>query len=179
MSNRSAAEFHLALKSALKTLAAAEKSAVICFGEIMTRGLYRELGYSSINQYARVELGFSDRRTSDFVMLCRKLEKLPLVKEVASGNLGYTAARVIAPVADQTNESGRVEFAVKHSRRELEWEVKRARTEASAVAKGQHSLLPVPAYRPAGPDPDPHPQVRRMRPGLDPDQSRRAGDQPE
>jgi len=147
---QSANEVHLALKSALKSMAEAEKCAVICFGEIMERKLYRELGYGSINQYAEVALGFSTRRTTDFVMLCKRLKKLPLVKkQVESGKLGYTAARVIAPVVDQTNESGWVDFALKHSRRDLEREVKRARKEAVDTAKGQRSLLPVPASRPA------------------------------
>jgi len=147
---QSANEVHFALKSALESMAEAEKCAVICFGEIMERKLYRELGYGSINQYAEIALGFSPRRTTDFVMLCRRLKKLPLVKkQVESGKLGYTAARVIAPVVDQTNEHGWVDFALKHSRRDLEREVKRARKEAVETAKGQRSLLPVPASRPA------------------------------
>jgi len=147
---QSANEVHLALKSALKSMVEAEKCAVICFGEIMERKLYRELGYGSINQYAEIALGFSPRRTTDFVMLCRRLKKLPLVKkQVESGKLGYTAARVIAPVVDQSNESGWVDFALKHSRRDLEREVKRARKEVAETAKGQRSLLPVPTSRPA------------------------------
>ncbi len=143
---QSAREVHCALKSALKKMAAAEKCAVICFGEIMARKLYRELGYSSINHYAEAELGFSARRTRDFVALSRKLADLPrLKKEVESGQLGYTAARIIAPIVDRTNEQGWVEFATTHSRRELEREVKAAKREAAAVAQGQPPLLPVPA----------------------------------
>ncbi|RLA04033.1 MAG: hypothetical protein DRQ54_10020, partial [Gammaproteobacteria bacterium] len=147
---QSANEVHLALKSALKSMAEAEKCAVICFGEIMERKLYRELGYGSINQYAEVALGFSTRRTTDFVMLCKRLEKLPLVKkQVESGKIGYTAARVIAPVIDQTNERVWVDFALKNSRRELEREVKWAKKEAVDAAKGQQQLMPVPTSRPA------------------------------
>jgi hypothetical protein len=74
---QSANEVHQALKAALKSMSEAEKCAVICFGEIMERKLYRELGYGSMNQYAEVE----------------------------SGELGNTAARVIAPVVDQSNEN--------------------------------------------------------------------------
>ncbi len=149
-SGQSAREVHRALQLALKSMAEAEKCAVICFGEIMARKLYRELGYGSIHHYAEVELGFSPRRTRDFVALSKKLAELPLLKEeVESGNLGYTAARVIAPIMDETNEKGWVELATTHSRRELEREVKRAKLEAVEVAKGQPTLLPAPKQRPA------------------------------
>jgi len=78
----------------------AHQCAVLWFGEIMTRGLYRELGHSSINQYAIQELGFSKSRTDDFIRLARQLDKLPAVREaVASGELGYTKAREIVSVA--------------------------------------------------------------------------------
>ncbi len=149
-SDQSANAVHLALKAALKSMAEAEKCTVIYFGEIMARKLYRELGYSSMNQYAETELGFSPRRTGDFMMLCRRLRKLPVLKgKVESGELGYTAARVIAPVVDQNNEKDWVDFAETHSRRELEREVKRAKKEVVEEARGQASLLAAPTSRPA------------------------------
>jgi len=84
------------------------------------------------------------------VTLCRRLKKLPLVKEkVKSGELGYTAARVLVPVIDETNEKGWLDFALNNSRRDLEREVKRARKEALEKAAGQQTLLPVPSKRPA------------------------------
>jgi 5-methylcytosine-specific restriction endonuclease McrA len=123
---------------------------VLWFGDILDRQLYRELGFSSINQYAKMELGFSTSRTGDYLQLCRRLKKLPQVKaKVESGELGYTAARVIAPVADKTNEKAWVDFALQNSRRELEREVKRAKREAADLAAAQPSLLPVPQKRPA------------------------------
>lgn len=128
----------------------AKQCAVLWFGEILTRKLYRELGYSSINQYAKVELGFSASRIGDFLSLCRKLEKLPKVKaEVASGKLGYTKARVLVTVTDETNEAAWLKVAQDHSRRELERQVKRAKMAAAEVASGQTSLLPVAPSRPA------------------------------
>ncbi len=149
-SGQSAREVHLAPKSALQKMAEAEKCAVICFGEIMARKLYRELGYGSINHYAEAELGLSARRTRDFVALSRKLADLPRLKaEVESGKLGYTAARVIAPIVDQSNEQGWVEYATTHSRRELEREVKTAKREAVGAAQGQPALLPPPKTNPA------------------------------
>ncbi len=149
-SGQSANDVHIALKSALHTMEKAQQCAVLWFGEILERKLYRELGYSSINQYAKLELGFSSSRTGDFLQLCRKLRKLPRVKEkVASGELGYTAARVLVPVVDETNEEGWLDFALNNSRRELEQEVKRARREAADEAVGQPALIPVRRQRPA------------------------------
>ncbi len=149
-SGQSANHVHTALKSALQTMEKAQQCAVLWFGEILERRLYRELGYSSINQYAKLELGFSSSRTGDFLQLCRKLKKLPKVKaKVASGELGYTAARVLVPVVDETNEKGWLDFALNNSRRVLEQEVKRARREAADEAVGQPALIPVSRQRPA------------------------------
>ena len=148
--DQSANEVHQALKSSLKALEKAQQCAVLWFGEILDRKLYRELGYSSINQYAKVELGFSTSRTGDFLQLSRKLKKLPKIKaKVESGELGYTAARVIAPIADQTNEKQWVDFALNNSRRQLEQEVKQAKKTAADKAANQPELLPVPHTRPA------------------------------
>ena len=41
---QSAMEIHRTLQAALKSMAEAEKCAVMCFAEIMDRRLYRELG---------------------------------------------------------------------------------------------------------------------------------------
>ena len=111
----------------------------------MDRKLYRELGCSSINQYAEVELGFSKSRTNDFIMLCRKLKNLPLMKDkLESGDLGYTKARVLTPVVDNTNEEGWLDYAVNNTRRDLEREVKRSKKEAADMAAGQQPLIAVP-----------------------------------
>ncbi|MBC8425217.1 HNH endonuclease [bacterium] len=152
---------HRARKSALDTLEEAKQCSVLWFQEIYERKLYRELGYASINQYAAEELGFSSSRTGDYLQLCRSFKRLPQVKEkVASGELGYTSARVLARVADEQTEAGWLEFALSNSRRDLEKEVKRAKVEAADDAAGQVSLLPVPPKRrPAA--------VRPVRVGMD------------
>ena len=130
-SGQSATMAHRALKSALATLEKAKQCSVLWFQEIYERKLYRELGYASINQYAEQELGFSSSRTGDYLQLCRSFERLPRVKEkVASGELGYTSARVLARVANEENEADWVAFALNNSRRDLEKEVKRAKVEA-------------------------------------------------
>ena len=128
----------------------ARKCAVLWFGEIMKRKLYRDLGYSSVNRYAREALGFSKTRTGDYVQLVNKLEKLPAVKEsVASGELGYTKAREVVKVADSKNEKEWVAQAKNSSRRELE--VKVARAKKKAATAEQPVLVPEPALPKASP----------------------------
>jgi len=142
-SGQPATTVHQSLKSALQTMAEAKKCAVLWFGEVLERQLYRELGYSSINQYAKVELGFSKSRTGDFVALCRSFEKLPLLKEkIVSGELGYTSGRMVVQVADPDSEVDWVKRALNTSRRQLEKEVKVAKAEQKVQARGQRSLLP-------------------------------------
>ena len=64
---------HERLVAALRTLQRAEKSAVLCFAEIHRRRLHRDLGYSSMRQYAVEALGFSPARCSQFLRLTASL----------------------------------------------------------------------------------------------------------
>ena len=64
-SGQPASAVHDALKTAVGTMDRAKQNAVLWFGEILDRKLYRELGYGSINQYALQELGFSASRTGE------------------------------------------------------------------------------------------------------------------
>ena len=132
-----------ALKKSVGAMEQAQQCAVLWFGEIMRRKLYRKLGHSSINQYAHVELKFSKTRTGDFVQLARKLEQLPAVRElVENGELGYTKAREIVKVATPETEEGWVAAAKDSSRRELERKVAVARKRAQSNPD-QAELLPV------------------------------------
>ena len=141
---------HAALKIAVDATEKAKQNAVLWFGEILDRRLYLELGYSSINQYAKEELGFSNSRTGDFLSICRSLKTLPKVKgKLASGELGYTHARELVKVADEKNQDDWIKFALENSRRDLEREVSRAKKEVADQATGQPSLLPTPKQRPA------------------------------
>jgi len=131
-----------AMKNSLGAMEQAQQCAVLWFGEIMRRELYRKLGYSSINQYAHVELKFCKTRTGDFVQLAQKLEQLPAVREsVENGALGYTKAREIVKVATPETEEGWVAAARDCSRRELERKVAVARKRAKANPN-QAELLP-------------------------------------
>lgn len=139
-----------AIKSSLKTMEKAKQCSVLWFEDINKRKLFLELGYASINQYAEQELGFSSSRTGDYLQLCRSFKKLPKVKEkVESGKLGYTSARALARVANRENQDQWLDFALNHSRRDLEMEIKRAKQDAVDDAVGQASLLPAqPRQRP-------------------------------
>lgn len=131
---------HRSLQKSVEMMNRAHHSAVLWFGEIMARQLYRELGYSTMRAYALEELGFSATRAGDFIRLTQKLESLPLVKEkVASGDLGYTQAREIIKVADKSNEHEWVAVAQSHSRRELETVVKQAKQQ---TVRQQAPLIP-------------------------------------
>ena len=149
---RSAGQAHQAMKQSVAIMDRAQHCAVLWFSEIMKRRLFRQLGYSSIYQYASEELGFSTTRTGDFKRLAEKLEALPRVTEkVRSGELGYTKAREIVKVADSENEAAWLKIAERQSRRELEETVRRAKGLAKRKANpGQGELVasPIPTSPP-------------------------------
>ena len=153
--DQDAGQAHIALKKSVEIMDKAQHCALLWFGEIMSRELYRDLGYSTMRSYAMEDLGFSPTRAGDFIRLARKLESLPVVKEqVASGELGYTKAREISSVADPTNELEWVKVAKVQSRRELETTVRQAKKLASQQrkdnpAQGELMPRPVPAAPPA------------------------------
>ncbi len=136
-----AAKVHSSLQRSLTVMDDAHQCAVLWFGEIMRRHLFRDLGCSSINQYAMGKLGFSKSRSDDFIRLARQLENLPAVREaVANGELGYTKAREIVSVATPETQEPWLE-AAKGTRKELILEVKKAKR-AARVDPGQGELLP-------------------------------------
>ncbi len=136
-----AARVHASLQRSLTAMDNAHQCAVLWFGEVMRRRLFRDLGCSSINQYAIQKLGFSKSRTDDFVRLARQLENLPAVREaVANGELGYTKTREIVSVATPETQVPWLE-AAKGTRKELIHEVKKAKA-AAKVDPGQGELLP-------------------------------------
>ena len=143
IADQSASQADRSLHHSLTAMDEAKQCSVLWFADIMRRHLYRDLGYSSINQYAMKRLKFSRSRTRDFVHLAHKLEHLPAVREaVTSGKLGYTKARELIKVATPETE-GRWLDAAKGTREELITEVKRVKREAR-VDPGQGALLPMP-----------------------------------
>ncbi len=139
--NQSAIKVHASLRQSLLALEKARHCSVLWFAEIQVRRLFKSLGYSSINQYAMMGLGFSKSRTRDFIRLAGQLEKLPAVSEaMTAGKLVYTKAREIVGVATPETEDYWLK-AAKGSRGELIHEVKKAKR-AAKVDPGQGELLP-------------------------------------
>ena len=64
---RCAGDAHESLLSTLQALDKAQHCAVLWFADIQNRRLYRELGYSSMRQYATRALKFSRSRCGDFL----------------------------------------------------------------------------------------------------------------
>ena len=141
---------HESLKSASLTMEKAKRNAVLWFGEVHQRKLYKGAGFSSIQHYAQAELGWSRSKTYDFLSICQKLEKLPKVKaKVAAGELDYAHTREIVKVSNTDNQEDWLKVAMNSSSRKLATEVQRAKREAAYVARGQGSLLPDRASLPA------------------------------
>ena len=143
---QNAGQAHLAMKKSIEIMDRAQHCAVLWFAEIMKRRLFRELGYSSMNQYAAEELRFSVTKTGDFKRLAEKLESLPgVAAKVETGELGYTKAREIVKVADPANEDAWLAVAARQTRRELEATVKQAKKLAAQKRRSnpaQTELVP-------------------------------------
>ena len=143
---RSARCAHDQLVAAVADMEQARHNAVLWFAEIDRRQLYRELGYTSMQQYAAEALRFSRTRLHDFLRLARRLDELPAIRaSVASGELGYTKAREIVKVASTKTERQWLAAATSLSRRDLERKVARVRKKArQRPPAGQGELLPAP-----------------------------------
>lgn len=143
---KTAEQANTALKKSVAIIDQAQHCAVLWFADIYKRKLFRKLGYSSMNQYATEELGFSVTKAGDFKRLAERLETLPAVAaKVETGELGYTKAREIVKVADPTTENEWLAVAARQSRRELEATVKHAKKLASQKRKtnpSQTELVP-------------------------------------
>lgn len=140
----SAVEVDSCLREALRELGQAEKNAVLWFADVLRRKLYKELGYSSIHQYATLCLGFSQSKMFQFLRLAKSLETLPALKRsVARGEVSWTKARVVASVATPKTEQAWVGVAKHKSRRELEARVQETRAAALAAgrANAKHAAL--------------------------------------
>ncbi|MFH2051778.1 MAG: HNH endonuclease [bacterium] len=140
-----AAAAHASLKQAVRIMDQARHCAVLWFADVMARGLYRDLGFASIQIYAQKELGFSKTRTGDFVRMARKLDDLPEVKKsLESGKLGYTKAREIIKVATPATEMDWVKTACTTPRDRLVEDVARVRAQAADLrtSPGQGELIP-------------------------------------
>ncbi len=134
---------HIHLKKADQAMEMARQNAILWFGEIHRRKLYRDLGYSSMLLYAQQELGWSQSKAYDFLKICEKLDELPDVKKkVEEGKLGYARTRTIVGVASPENEKEWVNLALSKSHTQLKEAAQKARRKAAEVAKGQVAIFP-------------------------------------
>ncbi len=125
-----------ALRRAVKELQCAERNVVLWFSEMNRRGLFRELGYASIHQYASEALGFSSNRIYRFLHLAAELERLPRLRaSLATGEIGWTKARELVKVASASTEERWIAAARRSGRRDLEQKVQQARLRAAAQRK--------------------------------------------
>ncbi len=144
----SARELHVRLQEALAELRRAEKSAVLIFAEIQERRLYRELGHSSIFQYAELALGFSRNKTYQFLRLAESFSRLQKLKgAVSKGELSWTKARELSKVATRGSEERWIREAKASSSRELERKVMAVRSARREKPVSQATLLDDPAQR--------------------------------
>jgi hypothetical protein len=127
----------LQLKQALDELRRAEKNAVLWFAEIQNRKLYEKLGYSSIYQYATVELAFSKGKASQFINLAESMRALPKLKRSLSrGEIPWTKAREVSRVATPKTEKAWIAEAKSSTSRELERKVAITKQRAKALRNG-------------------------------------------
>lgn len=145
--DRSASEAHGALRRSLEIADRAQHCAVLWFGEILRRRLYRDLGYSSMNQYAERGLGFSRSKTGDFLRLAARLEELPVLKEsVAAGRVPYTKAREVIRVATPRTEARRPRC--RRARGRSAWARRRSRGRAAMPSSSGPVSAPAVRSRP-------------------------------
>jgi ribosomal protein L44E len=146
-----ASEVHASLLESLAELHRAEQCAVLWFSEVQRRKLYRDLGFGSLQHYAREALGFSDAKVYQFLRLTDALEKLPNLREaMASGEIGWTKARTVASIATPRTEARWVQEAKRSSRRQLEQAVRQIKRRAAGLAQGKGD--PIIAVKAGGPD---------------------------
>jgi 5-methylcytosine-specific restriction endonuclease McrA len=129
------------LRSALTAFDAARQCALVWFHEILSRRLYLDLGFASMEQYASESLGFSRNRTNQFLRLARDLDRLPPLKDaVLDGRLEWTKAQQVGRVATPETAGQWVDLAARSSRRELLQGIKIARRAATQERSGQGAL---------------------------------------
>jgi hypothetical protein len=73
--------------------------------ELVDRRLYEALGYRSLGDYGRERLGVGARVVREWARVWRRLEALPVLRRaVLAGELGWTAARLVAGLATPETE---------------------------------------------------------------------------
>jgi len=133
---RSASEIHDELVRALEVAERASGCALLWFAEVLDRHLHRDRGHVSIHAYAIEELGFSPKKTEQFLQLARLVLRFGRLRaSLAAGRLTWTQVRTIAPILTEASEAHWVTRAETRSRRALAEEIRHAREEARATVQ--------------------------------------------
>lgn len=131
--NLPAAQVDRALRDAITTYDHARRNLALWFTDALERHLYRDLGFASMEIYARQGLGFSPGRTRQFLALSRNLRRMPHLRNaVTDGRLGWTKAQEVARVVTPATEQTWVDKAVNMPREDLRKEMTMARTRITA-----------------------------------------------
>lgn len=112
------------LDARLAGLARGSGRARLVLGELLealaSRGGHHELGYSSLEAYARERTGQSGRWAVESRTLARRLAERPLLRAaLASGALGWCKTELVARHAEPETEAGLVALALGSTVREL------------------------------------------------------------
>ncbi len=112
------------IRTAHTQLRRAERDLALLLAQMSAGGLFLDLGYASIHDYARTTLQLEDRKTRALLRIGRALPDLPrLDRALASGALGWTKARELLSVLSPENEEAWIELARRSTSRELERKV--------------------------------------------------------
>ncbi len=111
--------------------------AVITAHRIKSQRAYQRLGYRTVGDYAREELGITARAFRDFARLGRRLEVLGATKGAfLEGEITRTQAEVIAGIATEADEGEWLARAKAGTVRELKAGAREAKEKAVAVEAG-------------------------------------------
>jgi hypothetical protein len=89
--------------------------------------LYLALGYSSTRQYAEKHFGMGRTATHEALRVARALADLPATTQAFVNGLAYTRVLEITRVATPEKESLWIDFANRHSQKQLQLEVQDAK----------------------------------------------------
>jgi 5-methylcytosine-specific restriction endonuclease McrA len=148
--NQSAQKAHGNLVKSLEELKKYERVVLLIFGEIMRRELYKELGFSSMLNYAREALKLSRTTAFYYISITKSLDTLPETKKaVEKGEIEWTKVREVTKVATPETEDQWLKIARGSTQKELAAKTSLARKQA--INNSQPELIssaPLPEAEP-------------------------------
>ena len=119
-------ELHQRALTVAKKFREAESELIDLLQEIDTQKTFREVGYTSLFEYAVKALKLSEANASNFITVARKSKSVPeLQLAINAGDLTVSKARKITPILTTENSGHWIEMAKTLSKPQLEKEVAR------------------------------------------------------